>query len=99
MPSVRRDFEKGSFLRIADIGADRSERQLSALHVEMCMAQHLSLSGLSVLVINNVNGDRNCYNRLTGQGHTGCLTNPSKLSHKIPIDTFETFALDSLRCH
>jgi hypothetical protein len=49
MPSVRRDFEKGSFLRIADIGADRSERQLSALHVEMCMAQHLSLSGLTPL--------------------------------------------------
>jgi hypothetical protein len=46
MPSVRRDFEKGSFLRIADIGADRSERQLSALNVEMCMVQHLLLSDL-----------------------------------------------------
>jgi hypothetical protein len=87
------------FFRTADLGAECSEGPVSALNVEMCMVQHLSLSGLSVLVINNVNGGRTCYNRLTGQGHTGCLTNPSKLSHKIPIDTFETFALDSLRCH
>jgi hypothetical protein len=34
-------------IRTADRYAKRSERQLSALNVEMCMAQHLSLSALS----------------------------------------------------
>jgi hypothetical protein len=84
---------------LPDLVRTRSELPLSALNAGMCMAQHLSLSAHCVLVINNVNGGGTCYNRLTGQGHTGCLANPSKLSHKIPIDTFETFALYSLKCH
>ena len=88
-----------AFFKLPNLVCGRSEGRHPALNVEMCMVQHLSLSGLSVLVINNVNGGRTCYNRLTGQGHTGCLTNPSQLSHRIPIDTFETFALDSLKCH
>ena len=37
-----RDFEKVHFLRIADLGADRSKRQLSALIAEMCIMQHWS---------------------------------------------------------
>jgi hypothetical protein len=36
-----RDFAKVHFLRIADLGADRSKRQLSAHNVGMCTAQHL----------------------------------------------------------
>jgi hypothetical protein len=35
--------------RIAVLGAERSEGPLPALNVEMCMAQHLSLSALSCL--------------------------------------------------
>jgi hypothetical protein len=31
-----------------DLHADRSERPLPALHVEMCMVQHLLLSALGV---------------------------------------------------
>jgi hypothetical protein len=32
------------FVRTADLGANRSEGPLPALHVEMCMTPHLSLS-------------------------------------------------------
>jgi hypothetical protein len=39
-PSTR--LCKVHFLRIADLGADRSERRLSALFVEMCIMQHWS---------------------------------------------------------
>jgi hypothetical protein len=35
-------------VRTADLYAKRSESPQSALHVEMCMAQHLSLSALGV---------------------------------------------------
>jgi hypothetical protein len=35
----------GGKVRLAAIGATRSERLLSAIPVEMCMAQHLSLWG------------------------------------------------------
>jgi hypothetical protein len=33
-------------IRLTDFGSECSARQVSALHVEMCMAQHLSLSAL-----------------------------------------------------
>jgi hypothetical protein len=37
------------FVRIADLDGDRSEGPQAALHVEMCIAQHLSLSAQSGL--------------------------------------------------
>ena len=36
----------GRFVRTADLYAKRSEGPVSALHVEMCMVQHLSLRGV-----------------------------------------------------
>jgi hypothetical protein len=35
---------KGHYLRIADLGADRSEGPVSALRVEMCMVQQFDRS-------------------------------------------------------
>jgi hypothetical protein len=35
-------------VRIADLYSNRSESPVSALHVEMCMVQHLLLSALGV---------------------------------------------------
>jgi hypothetical protein len=41
-------MHKSGSSRIADLYAKRSEGPVSALNVEMCMAQHLSLSAYSV---------------------------------------------------
>jgi hypothetical protein len=57
---------KVHYLRIADLGADSSERRLSTLNVEMCMTQHRS-----------VWVEAHAYFSIRGGGSTGVLRSAS----------------------